>query len=276
MLFETIYRKAALCREFEKETFNRLKDKSIKVPTYLSAGQEYIPATIASFLEINNIVNRQIFIQHRGHSTYLSFNGNLDQLILELLGDSKGCSFGMGGSASIQSIEQNIIGHDGLMGSHGPIAVGMCYANKIPTIVFIGDAAAEEDYFLAALGWAVTKNLPILFVVEDNNLSILTEKRIRRSWDMHSVALGFGMEAYNIKDDPVEIINCLNNLFKKPLLLNINTNRMFWQAGAGIDDNKIFCRHTEFGKTLNKNFVTKTNVECETLVKTKWEHHLNH
>ena len=37
---------------------------------------------------------------------------------------------GMGGSASIQSKSQNIFGHDGLMGSHGPIAVGMCYGNK--------------------------------------------------------------------------------------------------------------------------------------------------
>jgi TPP-dependent pyruvate/acetoin dehydrogenase alpha subunit len=181
----------------------------------------------------------------------------------------------MGGSASIQSIEQNIIGHDGLMGSHGPIAVGMCYANKIPTIVFIGDAAAEEDYFLAALGWAVTKNLPMLFIVEDNNLSILTEKKVRRSWDIHKVALGFGIEAYNITDDPKEIINCLNNLFKTPLLLNINTNRMFWHAGAGIDNPKIFCRHTEFSKTLNNNLVTRINEECEILVKTKWKQHLN-
>ena len=43
--------------------------------------------------------------------------------------------------------------------------------------VFVGDAAAEEDYFLTAIGWAVTKKLPIWFIVEDNNLSILTRKK---------------------------------------------------------------------------------------------------
>ena len=41
----------------------------------------------------------------------------------------------------------------------------------------MGDASAEEDYVLGALGWAATKKLPILFIVEDNNLSILTEKK---------------------------------------------------------------------------------------------------
>ena len=46
---------------------------------------------------------------------------------------------------------------------------------------------AEEDYVLSALGWAATKNLPILFVVEDNNLSILTEKKVRRVWEMDDV-----------------------------------------------------------------------------------------
>ena len=46
----------------------------------------------------------------------------------------------------------------------------------------------EEDYVLAALGWASFKKLPILFVVEDNNMSIKTEKKIRRHWEMSDVA----------------------------------------------------------------------------------------
>ena len=69
-----------------------------------------------------------------------------------------------------------MFGHDGLMGSNGPIGVGACFATKKPTIIFLGDAAAEEDYVLGALGWASLKKLPILFVIEDNNFSILTKK----------------------------------------------------------------------------------------------------
>ena len=270
MLFETIYNKASFCREFEKEVYNQIQQKNIKIPVYLSAGQEYIPATIASYLNEKQILNRQVFIQHRGHSSYLSFGGDTRHLIDELLGKPNGCAYGMGGSASIQSIPANIYGHDGLMGSHGPIAVGMCYANKKPTIVFTGDAAAEEDYFLAAIGWAATKNLPILFVVEDNNLSILTEKKVRRSWEMDEVAKGFGMSAFNINDDPEEIVAALDGVFTKPILLNVKTNRMFWHAGAGIDDPDIFDRHIAVGNKLDKAYVTQSDTNNRNLVRILW------
>ena len=125
----------------------------------------------------------------------------------------------MGGSASIQCKEKNIYGHDGLMGNQIPIAVGACFAKRKPTIAIVGDSAAEEDYVLSSIGWAATKNLPILFIVEDNNLSILTEKKVRRSWEMHKVSSAFGVESYDISDDPYEIKEHLKNPFKNPCYL---------------------------------------------------------
>ena len=171
-----VFKKAALCRHFENQAYKAIQDKHIKYPAYLSAGQEFISSSIATILEQVKI-KPDIFIQHRGHSTYLAFGGNIDSLILELIGDSGGCANGMGGSASIQCKEKNIYGHDGLMGNQIPIAVGACFAKRKPTIAIVGDSAAEEDYVLSSIGWAATKNLPILFIVEDNNLSILTEKK---------------------------------------------------------------------------------------------------
>ena len=171
-----VFKRASLCRNFEQYVFNGIRQKMFKFPIYLSAGQEYISASIAEVMnEID--ISPNIFIQHRGHSTYLSFDAPIEKLIDELLGRPSGCANGMGGSASIQSKEKNIYGHDGLMGSQVPIAVGHCYTTNHPTIVYMGDASAEEDYVLGALGWAATKKLPILFIVEDNNLSILTEKK---------------------------------------------------------------------------------------------------
>ena len=147
-----------------------------------------------------------------------------------------GCSKGMGGSASIHSIEKNIFGHDGLMGSQVPIAVGYAYETRKPTIAVMGDASAEEDYVLGALGWASTKNLPVLFIVEDNNLSILTEKKIRRNWEMDDVARAFKIKAYDIDDNPLSLGEALHGYnFNHPMLLNINTTRKYWHAGAGQD-----------------------------------------
>ena len=121
------------------------------------------------------------------------------------------------------------------MGSQVPISVGHCYETKHPTIVFMGDASSEEDYVGSAIGWASTKNLPILFVVEDNNLSILTEKKVRRNWNMHELAKGYKVDAYDIEDDPTIIADHLKDVFNGPLLLNIRTVRKYWHSGAGID-----------------------------------------
>lgn len=263
-----IHKKACINREFEKEVFRQVQNKAVKIPVYLSAGQEYISATLATLLEE---VDKQIFIQHRGHSTYLSFGGDMDELVLELLGDTRGCAGGMGGSASIQSKEKKIYGHDGLMGSHGPIATGMCYGNKKFTLCFTGDAAAEEDYFISAIGWAATKELPIWYIVEDNNLSILTEKKVRRCWEMHDLAKAFKMNAYTLDDDPETLTKVIeDSKTNKPLLLNVTTNRLFWHAGAGIDDPDMFDRH----KKYVDYFGDKYTKEAEEIVRETWKKHL--
>ena len=246
-----IFKKAALCRNFENETYSQIQKKNIKLPVYLSGGQEFIPSTIHSIFESKNI-DTNLFIQHRGHSHYLSKGANVIQLIDELLGKKEGCANGMGGSASIHSKEKNIFGHDGLMGSQVPIAVGHCYETRKPTIVVIGDASAEEDYVLGALGWASTKNLPILFIVEDNNLSILTEKKVRRNWEMDDVAKAFKMKGYDISDDPLEIYSILENYnFDYPMLLNINTIRKYWHSGAGTNGD-YFDRYQDEMEKLGK------------------------
>ena len=111
------------------------------------------------------------------------------------------------------------------MGSQVPIAVGHCYSTRKPTIVTMGDASAEEDYVMGALGWASTKNLPILFIVEDNNLSILTEKKIRRNWEMDDVAKAFKMKGYNIDDNPLSIMDVLKDYnFEDIYKINANNN----------------------------------------------------
>jgi TPP-dependent pyruvate/acetoin dehydrogenase alpha subunit len=264
-----VFKKTALNRHFEINVFENVKNKKINLPVYLSAGQEAISATISEICRVKKI-KPLLFPQHRCHSTYLSFGGNLQKLIFELFGSQKGCTNGMGGSASIHSEEIRMYGHDGHMGTQAPIGTGACFQSNKPTIVFMGDASAEEDYVLSALGWASTKNLPILFIVEDNNLSILTEKKIRRNWHMHNVAKSFNMKGFEIDDNPFSINKYANFFFKGPLLLNIKTHRLFWHAGAGIDSDKIFDRYKNIKKLLGED-AEKIDLIIKNRMKKKWE-----
>ena len=267
-----VFKKASLARNFEEEVIANVKNKNIKIPVYVSAGQEFIASTIATICEIKKI-KPLLFGQHRCHSTYLTFGGDKTKLIDELLEKKTGCTRGMGGSASIHSKKINMYGHDGLMGSNGPIGVGACYATKKPTIIFLGDAAAEEDYVLGALGWASTKNLPLLVIVEDNNYSILTEKKIRRNWEMSDVAKAFKMKGFNLDDNPMNIYKYSKYFFKQPCLLNINTNRIYWHAGAGKDSEKTFDRYKSEKKLLGieANLIDR---KTKQLIKKLWQKRL--
>ena len=268
---QKIYERAALCRAFEAECYLRIAAGDVKFPVYLSAGQEYIPVTLSVLLEQRGLKtnDRQIFIQHRGHSTYLSFGGSMDALVRELLGRKDGCSYGMGGSASIQSEAANIFGHDGLMGSHAPIAAGAAFANRKFTLCFIGDAAAEEDYFLATLGWAVTENLPIWFIVEDNDLAILTKKRVRRSWEISNVAFGFRMRTHDVTDAP-ENLEAAFYPGNGPRLVNVHTTRRYWHAGAGQDEANPFDRHAVVAKDFSSDYVESVQEFSRRTVQETW------
>jgi len=235
-----VIERAWFCRAFEQKLFSLIEEKKFKYPLYLSAGQELIPATFASLFHYGLAGHSRpaIFAQHRAHSTYLCHGGSPSALIKELLGHEDGCSYGMGGSASIQSKDINMFGHDGLMGSQVPIAVGHALSSEKFTVAIMGDASAEEDYVLSSIAWAATKKLPIIFIVEDNNLSILTEKKVRRNWSMVDFAKSVNCEAHECTDDPRDIEKAFDSMQSMPCLFNVNTNRLWWHAGAGIDEEK--------------------------------------
>jgi TPP-dependent pyruvate/acetoin dehydrogenase alpha subunit len=237
-----ILEKASLTRHFENEIFKLIKNKKIIFPVYFSAGQEYISSTIATLFHSKKI-KPMLFGQHRSHSIYISFGGDLKKLALEFMGSDKGCSFGMGGSLSIHSDKIKMFGHDGFMGSNLCFGVGASFASKKPSIVFIGDAGIEEDYVLSSISWVAKKKIPILIIVEDNNFAITTTKDERRDWKVKNVANAFDIESYDIKDDPKNIYKILKDYeFKKPMVVNIRTNRLYWHSGAGIDNQNVFDR----------------------------------
>lgn len=237
-----VFKKAVQSRIFDQNVFDLIKRKIINFPVYLSSGQEYVAATIAEICNLNKI-QPDLFGQHRGHSIYISFGGEINLLIKEMLGFSNGCTYGMGGSLSIHSKKINMYGHDGFMGSNAPIGAGSCLASNKPTIVFLGDAALEEDYVLATLSWVAKKELPILFVIEDNDYAVLTKKSDRRDWKAKDVAKAFKIESFDTKDNPQKIFNLMKDYkFKKPRLINVRTNRLYWHSGAGVDKDKVFDR----------------------------------
>src|SRR3989338_5216113 len=226
-----MFKRTCVNRYFELEAARVYNTGVMKIPIYLSLGQEHIPAAIST-------VTRDflIFAQHRAHSYYLSFGGDMRKLTDELLHRATGCARGMGGSASIHDPSIGMFGHSGLMGDQVPIAVGATLGSGRRALAVVGDASAEEDFVYGAMGFAATRKLPVLFVGEDNDLSILTRVSTRRSWSIVDVARSLGLQGVDITDDPWLIAHYVKLYLKDlPAFINIRTCRHRWHAGTGTD-----------------------------------------
>lgn len=213
-------------KKFVEETGNSI----VKIPFYLSVGQESVSAALSIVFP-----EAILFPQHRCHDIYLAWGGDPEALADELIHFSSGCAGGKGGSASIH-IPGKMIGHDGFMGTQVRDCVGRALQSKQACIAFMGDASAEEGYVLGAEGLAASRHAPILFVCLDNNLSILTKVKTRRSWTTENVAKSFGMESIEMTDDPWLIMQQFKNLRKFPAYFNIYVCRELWHAGTGKDN----------------------------------------
>jgi len=233
-----LFRKICDNKYFEREVCNTYHEKKVKMPVfYLSGGSETIPAALSIILKEEIRQKRlNIFAQHRSHGYYLAFGGDPVKLVDELLARPTGCAKGMGGSASIHCPNIGMYGHDGLMGSNIPIAVGYALGtvferpqnnNKL-VLAIAGDAAMEEDYAQAGIAWSHLRSLPVMFICEDNNYSVMTEVEVRRKWKMVDVARAYKLNSLEFSDDPWTIMH-YGRMLKEttPSFMNIFTCRQY-------------------------------------------------
>jgi len=268
MDIKEIFKKMCLSRHFELQTAKVIAKKLMPGLAYLSAGQEAASAVISTLTK-----GYSIFTQHRGHSVYLAHGGRLELLIDELLGLETGCCQGKGGSPSIQDLDVPIYSYHGLVGENIPIATGFALATKKPTIAYFGDAAAEEDYALASFGFAATHKLPILYVCEDNDLSILTPIKDRRSWEVYDVARAMGLKVAAIEDKPETVFDTVKELIKElPAFVNIKTCRHLWHVGCGNDGPPKQDRLAELRPAVAD--ALKIEEEIKTYVENLWQEQL--
>ena len=96
----------------------------------------------------------------------------------------------------------NFLGTTPIVASIIPIAVGTAFSTmmkneKRVTVVFLGRAATEEGVFTESLNFASLKNLPVIFIAEDNLFSVYTalSERQPKNRDNADIAQAYGIPA---------------------------------------------------------------------------------
>jgi pyruvate dehydrogenase E1 component alpha subunit len=97
----------------------------------------------------------------------------------EQLGKAAGCSKGKGGSMHFFDAEKRFLGGHAIVGSHIPLAAGVAFAIKYRggdqvCICYFGDGAMDQGSLHEAFNMAALWKLPVIYVVENNFMSMGT------------------------------------------------------------------------------------------------------
>ena len=200
-----IYRALLRIRRVEEEIARVYPSDVIKSPVHLSIGQEAVSVGLCEALRPDDAV----FGSYRSHALYLAKGGDLRAMIAELYGKQTGCAKGKGGSMHLVDIAAGVFGTSAVVGTTIPHAVGYAYAMRLrrePRVVaaVFGDGAVDEGVFYESLNFAALKQLPVLFLCENNGYAIHTHQRLRQHRpDACARAAALGIEAERVEDGDV-------------------------------------------------------------------------
>lgn len=204
-MYARIYRSLYRIRRIEEEIARIYPTDSIKSPVHLAIGQEAVSVGVCEALGRDDVV----FGTYRSHALYLAKGGDLRRMMAELHGKAGGCCKGKGGSMHLIDVAAGVMGTSAIVGTSIPQSVGYAYALKLrreDRIVasLFGDGATDEGVFHESLNFAALKQVPIIFVCENNFYAIHTHQRLRQAdTDLCRRARSYGLRAERIEDGDV-------------------------------------------------------------------------
>jgi len=207
---------------------------------HLMLGQEASAVGVAAALKTKDLMMGN----HRSHGHYLAKGGSLERMIKEILGDLEGCCSGYGGS--MHMIDRNV-GFEGstpILGSAAGLILGKGLKLKIENknavaVCFVGDGAAEEGLFYESVNLACSKNLPVIFVIEDNKYAVNTRHADRKSLDYNFQSVFEGLGAYYVRANGQDVEEVFNNMVLarektlngKPSVIHLDVDRLHGHSG---------------------------------------------
>jgi acetoin:2,6-dichlorophenolindophenol oxidoreductase subunit alpha len=159
-------------RNFEQALLDLFTRGALNGTTHTCLGQEYIPVALRPLLaEADFIVSN-----HRGHGHYIARFGDPAGLLAEIMGREGAVCGGVGGS---QHLHRAGYLSSGVQGAGVPVAAGIALHLKRAgdagmAVAYIGDGTWGQGYVYETLNIARLWELPLLVVVEHNQIALST------------------------------------------------------------------------------------------------------
>lgn len=164
-----MYRRMVTIRKFEETVYDIYSRGIMPGLAHLYTGMEAVAVGVCVTLHQHD----NITSTHRGHGHLLAKGGDPKRMFAELLGKESGYNRGKGGSMHIVDMSLGILGANGVVGGGLGIATGAALTAKLTgngriSVAFFGDGALNEGLFYEVANMASLWQLPIVYVMENN------------------------------------------------------------------------------------------------------------
>ncbi len=200
----SLYRQMALIRTFEDRAAEMYAKAKIAGFLHLYNGQEAVAVGTVSALNPDD----DLVVNYRDHGWALARGTSPRAVMAELFGRAAGTTGGRGGSMHLVDVKRHFWGGYAIVGGHLPLATGLAYAAQhLKTgrvaLCSMGDGSTNIGTFHATLNWAKLWNLPIIFMVENNNFAMGTPYEDHSPVPMMQKAAGYDMYAEQVDGQDV-------------------------------------------------------------------------
>ena len=139
---------------------------------------------------------------------------------------------GIGGSMHLVDKDVNFMGSSPIVGNIIPIGVGLGLSNKIKnsnqiSSIFFGDGAVEEGVFYRSLNFSIVRELPILFLCENNLYSVYSDLSERQPKERKIFKMAQSMGVHSKFCNGFNIKRFITNLKMQLITLKRIKNHFF-------------------------------------------------
>ena len=217
------------------EINRQILNGKFKVPIHLALGHEAIAVACSSARQPND----KILLTHRNIHFQLALGASYLDLQNEYLLRENGLAGGKLGSMNLMNPNYGNIYTSNILGNNLAVALGVALAAELSNLrsvtwVVSGDGAIEEGIFYESLLNSASLNLPIIYVIENNEWSLATKINQRRKpIDLRKIAeslkIGYTyLESNNVYEylESLKTIRAMAANEKIPFLVEIKVESL--------------------------------------------------
>lgn len=178
---KSLYRFMIRLREMETSLIQEYHPANeMRCPMHFCLGQEVVPAVLNNHLRKEDY----LFCHHRTHGYYTAKVPDLKPFFAEMYGKASGTNGGRGGSMDLSMPSENFHAGaimPGALALASGVALRFQYRKEKNVVAAgFGEGAAESGLFWETIAYASNRNLPIIFICENNRYAVYSDQAKRQ------------------------------------------------------------------------------------------------